>query len=267
CELDQVEGGCDFWAHFEYGLDNRVWTWSCREGDCTEGQQALVANVGAVDKRSSDFAAPYFQKRYYPTLTGSQRAGVILNTFQWLAHTASSQLRNWAGYDLLWVDLKASAAATVWLTVEDTTIGPPVAQVYRVPADKWVTLELDLAEAHKVRGLDLKQIMNLHIFGRADSQATPTTRQSSIRLLATSATRPAITTYMVDNTRLVRKGAAADLPVLRDEQGVTCPTVSFPPDPVVPELDDAYRPDHSRVELELPKRIAHGSLVPVGWVS
>ena len=118
CEIKGVGDGCDFWANFEFGVGDRIWTWQCRKGDSTEGVQALISSVqpGLAQAR---FLRTAFQQRYYPILRKSAaEASVILNTFQWLAYT-QPDLRDWSDYDLLWIDLKTDKPLKVWLTLED----------------------------------------------------------------------------------------------------------------------------------------------------
>ncbi|HUW58037.1 MAG TPA: sialidase family protein [Planctomycetota bacterium] len=243
CDLGRREDGCDFWAHFEYGRKNRIWTWECRTGDCTVGTQALVAKVRRGPRLMAVRRTP-FQRRYYPILRQASDASVILNTFQWLSH-AGEALRDWSGYDLMWVDFRSSRPLQVWLTVEDELIEPPVVRIFKVPAGKWVTLELDLRAAERTRGLDLTQITNFHLLGRARKAAT----------------------VRVDNVRLVRRGTGSRLDVLRDNVPMTSPKPKCPAKPKVPKLSTRYRPDRSRVELEPSRVIVDGTLVPFGWIA
>ncbi|MHC4395706.1 MAG: sialidase family protein [Planctomycetota bacterium] len=242
-QMKRLEDGCDFWANFEFGVGDRAWTWQCRTGDSTEGTQVLVgrAQPGAAQ---TTFLQTAFQQRYYPVLhKNAAEASVILNTFQWLAY-ANPTLRDWSDYDLLWVDFKTDKLLKVWLTLEDEAIEPPVVRIFEVPADKWVTLELDLKAAQRIRGLDLTQIANIYLFGKA-------VKTTDVR---------------VDNVRVVGKGASSKLEVLRDSTVMKAPAVEFGSKPVVAKLSKDYKPDRSEVKLEPAKKIADGSVVPFGWI-
>ena len=244
CQMTPVEGGVDFWANFEYGEANsRAWTWPCREGDATEGKQALVRSV-RPGRRQLSFRRFPFQERYYPVLRSGSDASVILNTFQWLAHTRGD-LRDWSGWDRLWVDVKTVKPLEVRLWLEDETIEPPVTRTFQVPAGGWVTLEVDLEAAGRDRGLDLKHVANFYLLAVAGES----------------------TTVHVDNVRLVRKDAAGGPEVLRDTSpmGMTAP--EFPASPVVPKRGETWTPDRSPVELQSARKIADGSVVPFGWIA
>ena len=243
CELKRLEDGCDFWANFEFGVGDRVWTWQCRKGDCTEGTQALVGSVQPSSAQVSFRQTP-FQQRYYPVLRkNAAEASVILNTFQWLAFTKPT-LQDWSDYDLLWIDLKTDRPLKVWLTLEDETIEPPVVRIFDVPVDKWVTLELDLKAAERIRGLDLTEITNIYLLGKTGEAA-------GVR---------------VDNVRIVRKGVPSKLKMLRDNTVMKVPTVEFGSRPVVRRLPKDYKPDRSAVKFEPARKIANGSVVPFGWI-
>jgi len=243
CEIKSVENGCDFWANFEFGAGDRIWTWQCRKGDSTEGVQALVSSIQPGLAHAS-FLRTAFQQRYYPILRKSAaEASVILNTFQWLAYT-QPDLRDWSDYDLLWVDFKTDQPLKVWLTLEDEVIEPPVVRIFDVPADEWVTLELDLKAAERIRGLDLKQITNIYLIGKA-SEAT------GVR---------------VDNVRVVQKGTPNNLEVLQDKTFMKAPTFKFGAKPIIRSLSKNYKPDRSAIEPEPPRKIANGSVVPFGWI-
>lgn len=244
CEIKEVQGGCDFWAHFEYGgAGSRAWTWNCRQGQCTEGKQALVRVVAARGEPLSFKRSPFLD-RYYPALRQGADATVILNTFQWLAH-AEAHLRDWSSFQRLWVDVRSDRAFKAWLTVEDETIEPPVVGCFDMPVGKWVTLELDLEEAKRARDLDLAHIANIYLLGNATEG----------------------TTICVDNVRVVPRDAKADIQVLRDTRPMTVPRSGFPRTPAMPPLSAEYRPDRSPVKLEAARRIAQGSVVPYGWIA
>jgi hypothetical protein len=244
CELEKRDDGCDFWAHFEFGEPNsRIWTWRCVAGDRTEGKQALVASI-SPGRRQLSFEHTPFQERFYPVIREGSDASVIFTTFQWLGY-AAPELRDWTGWDLLRVDVKPTSAIKVWLGIEDEVIEPPVVGVYALPAGKWITLEIDLNAAAKLRRLDRKHMTNIYLTG----------------------SRTERTTVLVDNIRLVKAGAKNDLPVLRDETPMEPTPPAFPAKPEVPALAADFKPDLSPVTLEKPTPVTLGCVVPVGWIA
>lgn len=241
--MTPVEDGCDFWMNFEHGEErSRAWTWRCREGDCTEGKQALVRSVGRGRRQLSFKRTPY-QRRYYPVLRNASDARVILNAFQWLSH-ATGNLGDWSGYDLLWMDVKTDQALEVCLSVEDETIEPPVVRAFQLPADTWVTIEMDLRAAERDRGLDLAHIANFYLLGLPKERAT----------------------VRVDNVRVVRRGTPGKLEILREETSMKLAAPELPVTPVVPALADDWKPDHSPITLAPARKISDGSVVPFGWL-
>ena len=254
--LERLDDGCDFWVNFEFGVGDRVWTWNCRTGESTEGLQALVKQISPglsiVNFKRKDispgasvvnFKRTAFQQRYYPALRQGAEASVIFNTYQWLVQEGP-KLRDWSGYDMLRVDLKTDKPIKVWLTLEDETIEPPVVRRFNVPAGRWVTLEVDLKVAARIRGLDLEHMTNIYLLGRPSETA-------NIR---------------VDNVRVVRKGASNKLDILRDETEMKAPVVEFPLTPLVEMLSKDYRPERSAVKLKPARKIVDGSVVPFGWI-
>ena len=161
--LEQPEG-FDFAARFEWpGETNRAWTWHCRPGAHTEGELALVANVAPADReeQAATYRQTEFLSYFYPNIRrGFVEARLLMTSFQWLVK-ARPDLRDWSDYDLLWVDVHSDAAPVkLWLALEDNLLEPPVMRTYKIPADKWVTIELDLKEAMRIRELDLAKITN-----------------------------------------------------------------------------------------------------------
>ena len=246
CTLTEVDGGCDFAAHFEYGEQNSwAWRWRCRGGEVTEGRQALVC-VFNRGRRQRSFQPTPFVERYYPVLRDRADASVLLSTFQFL-HFAKGAPGDWSGYDRLWVDFRIDKPVTrVWLAVEDQTLEPWVLRTFDdVPAGEWVTLELDLGDASRLRGLDLAHVTNVYLLAAATE----------------------LTTARVDNVRIVRADVRAKFRVLRDATPMKVPVPAFGEKPVVPPLAKDYTPDRSPVTLEPPRDIADGSLVPFGWIA
>ncbi|MCG3179498.1 MAG: hypothetical protein BIFFINMI_01833 [Phycisphaerae bacterium] len=146
-------------------------------GDATEGRWALAVTLG--DKYA--WLAPGNKTTYYIL----QRSGRVVNAFGWLAKAMPT---DWSGHRLLRMDVKlAGAGATLRLELEDGTIADPVVRTFAVPADKWVTLQADLAEAAKVRGLDLSHMATFQLLvaafdRRLSREESVTVKLDNIRL-------------------------------------------------------------------------------------
>jgi len=240
--------GFDFAARFEWpGETNRVWTWHCRPGAHTEGELALVTTVAPVntEKRTATYRRTKFLSYFYPNVRrGLVEARPLMTSFQWLAK-ARPDLRDWSGYDLLWVDLRCDAGPVeLWLALEDNLLEPPVMRTYKIPENKWVTVELDLKEASRVRELDLTKITNFWLMAK-----------SYVR-----------TTVRIDNIRIVKQGVPAHNRLLRDNSPMAVPVIR-PKRPELPSVPSTAKPDRTVMKLKKPVTVAAGSIVPFGWVS
>jgi hypothetical protein len=245
--LEQSEG-FDFAARFEWpGETNRAWTWHCRPGAHSEGELALVTDVAPADrdKATATYRQTEFLSYFYPNIRrGFVEARLLMTSFQWLVK-ARPDLRDWSGYDLLRIDVHSDAAPVrLWLALEDNVIEPPVMRIYQIPADKWVTLELDLREAERVRELDLARITNFWLMARSSVRAT----------------------LRIDNIRIARQGTSAHNKLLRDNSTMAVPIVR-PKRPEALSTFSSVKPDRTIVRLEEPIVVACGSIVPFGWVS
>ncbi len=243
--LDRREG-FDFAARFEWpGATNRAWTWHCRPGEHTEGEMALVASIGPANPRNrkATYRQTEFLSRFYPDTREGFEAHRLMTSFQWLTR-ADPTLRDWSGYERLWVDVRCETTAKLWLALEDDVIEPPVMRTYEIPKGRWVTLEVDLDEATRVRGLDLAKIANFWLLGRA----------------------PRRTELRVDNVRIVRRSTPLPERLLRDRTSMTV-TVIRPERPQVPKLPAGLKPDRTPIQPSKPVVVARGSVVPFGWVS
>jgi len=245
--LDRPEG-FDFTARFEWpGASNRAWTWRCRPGEHTEGEMALVATVAPVD--SNGQAATYRRTEYlsyfYPNLQrGFVEARLLMTSFQWLVK-GRPDLRDFSGYDLLRADVRSDVGPIeINLALEDNILEPPVTRTYKLPASEWVTIELDLQEAARVRELDLARITNFWLMARPSVRAT----------------------VRIDNVRIAKQGAPARNRLLRDNSPMTVP-VARPKRPELRSISSEARPDRTAVKLTKPVTVAQGSVVPFGWVS
>lgn len=240
-------GGFDFSARFEWPSEvNTFWSWPCRSGEHTEGKLAMVAAIGPAnpDNQECTFERTDFLSRYYPSLRNSFQARPIMTTFQWLSK-GRPDLKDWSGYDLFRIDVRCQGQpAKIRLALEDDVIEPPVMRVFELPADEWVTLELDLAAAAQARGLDLKRIANFWLMGVSSQRAE----------------------LRIDNIRIARKDAPVPHRILRDESPMAVTFPPRPPRPLQPSLKGPA-PDRSPVTLDKPLIVTQGSITPYGWVT
>jgi len=246
--LLEKSGGFDFAARFEWpGETNRAWTWHCRPGAHTEGELALVANVAPADRDegTATYHQTEFLSYFYPNIRrGFVEARLLMTSFQWLVK-ARPDLRDWSGYDSLRVDVHSDAVlAKLWLALEDNVLEPPVMRTYKVPANKWITLELNLKEAERVRELDLAKITNFWLMA-----------QSSVRA-----------TVRIDNIRIAKQGSFAPNELLQDNSTMVVPVVR-PKRPEVRSIPSSVKPDRTTQRLTKPVVVASGSIVPFGWVA
>jgi hypothetical protein len=245
--LERPEG-IDFAARFEWpGETNRAWTWHCRQGAHTEGELALVTTLESNEReqQTATYRRNDFLSYFYPNIRrGFVEARLLMTSFQWLVK-ARQDLRDWSDFDLLWVDVRCDAGPVeLRLALEDNLLEPPVMRTYKISAGKWVTLELDLKEAMRIRELDLTKITNFWLMGR-----------SSVR-----------TTVWIDNIRIVKQGVHAPNKLLRDNSPMAV-TISRPERPEVPNIPLAVKSDQTVIKLTKPVVVARGSVVPFGWVS
>ena len=237
--------GCDFAARFEWpGATNRAWTWQCRHGDHTEGEMALVAAIAPVDRdeQKATYHRSEFLSYFYPNIQrGFVEARLLMTSFQWLTK-ARPDLRDWSGYDLLRVDVRCDAAGVeLRLAVEDTVLEPPVMRSYALPANKWITVELDLREAERVRALDLTRMANFWLMARSSVRATA----------------------RIDNIRIAKRDAPFVHECLQDSSSMAVPAVWTD----VLHTRSTAKPDRVPVTLTEAVTVARGSVVPFGWVS
>jgi hypothetical protein len=245
--LERPEG-FDFAARFEWpGEKNRAWTWHCRPGAHTEGELALFTTIlpNDTEKQAATYHRTDFLSYYYPNVRrGLVEAKLLMTSFQWLVKSRQD-LRDWSDFDLLWVDVCCDAGPVkLRLALEDNILEPPVMRTFKIPAGRWVTLELDLKEAKRMRGLDLTKITNFWLIS-----------QSSVRA-----------TVRVDNIRIVRQGTHAPNKLLEDNSPMTVSIVR-PKRPEAPHIPLGVKPDRSIIKLKEPVVVASGSIVPFGWVS
>lgn len=158
------------------------------KGAATEGEYAL-RRLYTGDGLSSKLAN-------YTNLYRMSAYSDVLNTFQYFGEYLPL---DWSGYDLFRVDVQVrKVPVTLRVSLEDEDLILPVDRFFNVPADQWVTLEIDLTRAAEARGFDPSHVANLFI---VPEPGKPFPKEIS-----------------VDNLRLCKRGAASKLPVVIDQQ-------------------------------------------------
>lgn len=172
----------------EVGEDANEATWqpvqttklALHKGDATHGQWALVADRG----KYTTGKAPHYN---------IQRRAWVFNGYPDLSRLMST---DWSGNDRLRIDLRSvDADAVVRVEIEDVLCEPTVRGVYELPAGKWVTCEMSLADAARV--IELKQPDGTAFRGRRLNLA----KMANLMIYPEQVAKP--TTLMVDNIRLL----------------------------------------------------------------
>ncbi|MFW6158306.1 MAG: hypothetical protein ACOC8E_02995 [Planctomycetota bacterium] len=212
-EKDEVAGwGAKFDAESETTYTTRRFTYYRNVGSgstetATHGEWALVHKIH--DKYN--FLRPGNETIYYEKV----RHGRVLRTYGWFQKAFGT---DWSGHDRLWIDCRAEIPIRLRVELEDAFIPHPVVRRYKVPAGRWVTLEVDLARAAKERRLDRSKMAQL----------------TAIVIERFEDTRPF--NVWLDNIRLAPADAEAGRPVLRDKSPMGF-TVLRRPGPEVGPLD------------------------------
>jgi hypothetical protein len=224
--------------------------WTILRGKASQGENALGLNP-IHDPEKLSFSTPVkipSEAAFYYGLTSSGRVfntcGVFRRFFPF----------DWSGHSLLRVDVNCDEIKqTVRVALEDEEIGPPVVRSFAVEPGKWVTVEMDLEEAARARGLDLKRMTTMTV-GVVPGEAKPKKSHSTL----------------IDNLRLARRGAPAALPVVRDASPHDLPDYYRATSKPEPERIPGEPFDHSPLPPEGPIVISteKTSVVnPVGWIA
>ncbi len=120
--------------------------------------------------------------------------------------------RDWSGYARLRLDLRVERPETgyetsIWLQFSDEALDPPIKRTYTVPAEKWVTLEVDLERAVTECGLALDRMNYLLIVLGPEQKARPPRSRTDLEQGI----------FYLDNIRLAKRDTRAKHMVLRDE--------------------------------------------------
>ncbi len=132
-----------------------------------------------------------------PSFYGMWRSGRVLRTLGWFKKVLPP---DWSDCDLLRIDYRTDGPAVkVRLEVEDAFLSFPAAQVFDVPGNQWVTLEMDLGKAAKELRLDRKKMAHLLLM--------VTERPKGKAKFAS----------FVDNLRLAKRSAAGKLKIIKSD--------------------------------------------------
>ncbi len=192
------------------------------KGDATQGEYAMVRQIPRTGGKRRDFSLSYL-KNEKTKESIRRKVGLLLNTF---GAFRNFYPRDWSGYAKLRLDIKSEGAPLrLRVEIEDSVIAPPLRRVYRVPADKWVAVEFDLAEAARLREVELsekgaKRLGVKKLKGRLINLKDMANMRIGIELLASKAV------VKLDNIRLVVAGAEkgeTKLPVLADKRPFPVP--------------------------------------------
>ncbi|MFH0921164.1 MAG: hypothetical protein V1913_12490 [Fibrobacterota bacterium] len=158
-EKDEVTGwGATFSSSSDSSYATNQYTYYVNVGsgdtkEATQGSYSLIKNV----VNSWHFLNPNNTTSDYIL----HRTGCMMNTHGWFRRAMPG---DWSGFTKLWLDFKAKeTGATIRFDLEDEFIADPVTRTFLVPADQWVTLEINLAKAVQDRGLDLTKMANIMI--------------------------------------------------------------------------------------------------------
>ncbi|MFH0982175.1 MAG: carbohydrate binding domain-containing protein [Planctomycetota bacterium] len=190
------------------------------EGDATQGKYAMVRPIPSKEEPAYNLAFLKDEKTIESIRRGT---GTLLNTF---GTFRDFYPQDWSGYAKLRFDIKGEGSALrLRVEIEDSAISPPLRRVYQVPADKWVAVEFDLAEASRLREVELteaeaKALGAKKLKGRLINLADMANFRITIEHLDGKCV------VKLDNIRLVAAGAEegeTNLPVLTDQSSFPVP--------------------------------------------
>jgi len=201
------------------------------KGNASHGEYAL-SRVLKYPREPNDMAP------YYPMSI------TLMTTFGWAEKCFPT---DWSGYERFRMDVWSEKGVEyLWLMIEDDLVEPAIVRTFKIPAGKWVTVEIDLEKAIAVRGLDLKKMANIRIKGKGRGNV------------------------LIDNIRLAKKKAQLKHALLKDASSMK------PPEP--PKMDKAsfpkisLKPDRSPLKNEKPIVVQVNAkngarIIPQGWIT
>jgi hypothetical protein len=233
--------------------------WTLQRGEASQGDWAMALRPTTLSYWTGPRQAPDLQDvdRFYGLY---ERSGGIFNAAGVMRQIMSY---DWSSFDRLRFDvLVIGEPQTVHVALEDEDVVPPVVRSVLVEPGKWTTVEVDLREAAKRRGLDPRTMATLRI------GVVPEDPQAAARAGRRSGDRPAA---LLDNLRLCAASAPATLPLVRDDRPHQLPELfqAIATQPAAVELPPG-EPDRTAFELTEPLRIATPKpcfVSPVGWIA
>jgi len=252
-EVRDANGGFDVWLWFETKfidihkrptLGSRGWTWRCRTDDKTEGEASLSAKTSPPTGRipwGTKYEKTPLLKKFYPVPRAE--TSIVMPTYGWFSRTPA-KFRDWSKFDKMLVDIKLGAPGKVGLWIEDDCIEPPIKRSYDVKGGAWVTLELDLKQAVKERGLDTRTMTHFWI-------TVNPKKGGAVR---------------IDNIRVAKSSVTPKLKVLKDTSPLKLPPRNLPEKPITPPRPKIQR-DTSPIKDIKPLDAGAGALAPLGWIA
>jgi len=164
------------------------------EGEATQGTSSLKIDISArwiMSGLSPKSRRGTGGDKLFKTMPWSRtlRPANIIHDFFNTWFTKGAVENDWSGYDYLLLDVKSTKAdGVLQVAFEDEVICPPIRLNFKIPAGKWVTLQIDLKKCVETRKIDLKKIINFWFFLVEMSE---------------------VSTLYIDNMRLAGKGFKA----------------------------------------------------------
>jgi len=202
-----------------------------RKSDATEGQYSVLSKAYRGN--------PYGKRKNYKDI--KHLAPDVYRYYRWTPFWRISfgPYRffrkfieyDWSGHSFFRFDVKSAAdKLSIRVMIEDEDIDPPIMRIVEIPKGKWVTVEVDLDKAVKIRGLDLKKILNFCILVEETSGGK----------------------FSLDNIRIGKKGSRPKLSVVKDSTPMKLPEIFFnntsPPGP----RKNPVKPDRTPLKHEKP---------------
>ena len=192
----------------------------CVREKSSEGKYSckVVEIIDRLFYRAPSFRMPRIlsEDLWLKTPQANLRLPELLNTAGWFDVVFP---RDWSGWERLRVDVfvQNAQAECLMLEVEDDLVEPPVSMTYTgFETGQWVTLELDLVQAVKERGLNLARMNNIWIRMKLKDVFTLTRSMREMWEKKDYQGLEALKTIAyVDNIRLCRADAPCRTPVLK----------------------------------------------------
>ena len=234
--LKEADGGLDLRHHYILG------TWRVRPGECSQGALSLAISASGYPFKDRIQRYRHVPPVRLPPAPLPYYQGMGVDGGYRLVFRTAGLFRtifpaDWSGYDLLRLDVRGEGVRqTFRIVLEDEEVEPPVVRNMTVEPGKWTTLEIDLQEAVKVRGLDLRRMAAFYVIV---SEGRPVRAR-------------------LDNIRLCRRGTAAAFRIVRDDSPQELPAYYRASSGPRPQRLPAGRPDRSPIAAGPPFAIDVG---------